>query len=338
MKPRWRRWSAFLVAALLTTGLLTPAAAGGRSGSGHGNGMIAFSAPDSVSDSGAWVARSDGSSARSLGLGLASYRLAWSPDGRWLVIQALQKEVEVMRPVIVRPDGRDARTLRPAGLSTQTDVAPCIWTPTGLQLVCQVISFATGDHSQDGLWMIDARDGRHARRLTTNPYPPAEDFGGGDIPGGVSPDGRWIVFTRARQDLTNPEKQTGALFLIGTNGKGLRQLTAYGVANSHDDALSSFSPDGRVILFGGADGSILTIRPDGRGLSQVKIRGTKGSAYVRSPSWSPDGTRILARMYLEDTESWGLYTVTPQGRQLTRLKAPAEAEVPVWGRAASHRR
>lgn len=322
--------SAGSVVAMLLVGSITGTASGeDRTGRETRSGSIAYAAPDpALDDNGAWVAKADGSHARSLNLPTFSYRLAWSPDGQWLVVQAWQGSV--MRPVIVRPDGRDARVLSPPGLSEQADVSPCVWTPTGAQLVCQVINFH-GDPSQDGLWLMDARDGRHSRRLTTNPFPPAEDFGGGDLPGGVSPDGRWVVFTRAKQDLTNAEGQTGALMLVRTDGGVLRQLTSHGTANSHDDALSGWSPDGRTIIFGGADGSINTIRPDGSHLTKVPIRGIKGGAYVRSPSWSPDGKRILARIFLESTGTWGLYTLTPHGRELTRLQAPETAEVPVWG-------
>lgn len=335
----WRRAMACMAAVTIVTGAVAAEAVGGDGIRPEGvrNGLIAYAAPDDrVNGPGAWVAKADGSDPRSLGLPTMSYRLAWSGDGTWLVAQALQgadtEDEAFMRPVVVRPDGRDARLLNPPGFPDRTDVAPCVWTPAGTRLVCQVINYY-GDHSQDGLWLIDARDGGHPRRLTVNPYPPGDDFGGGDIPGGVSPDGRWVVFTRARQDSTHPEGQTGALFVVRTDGSHLRQLTDYGVANSHDDALSSWSPDGRKILFGGADGSILTIQPDGRGLTPVKIRGITGFAFARSPGWSPDGRLILARIYLEQADSWGLYTLTPQGRDLTQLGAPETAEVPVWGSA-----
>ena len=335
----WRQAVACLAGATMLTGAVASEAVGG--GGPHAdvvrNGSIAYAAPDDrVNGPGAWVARSDGSHPRALGLPTMSYRLAWSVDGTWLVAQALQgadtEDEAFMRPVVVRPDGRDARLLHPPGFSDRTDVAPCVWTPAGTRLVCQVTNYY-GDHSRDGLWLIDARDGGHPRRLTVNPYPPGDDFGGGDIPGGVSPDGGWVVFTRAQQDTTHPEGQTGALFAVRTDGSHLRQLTPYGVANSHDDALSSWSPDGQTILFGGADGSILTIQPDGRGLTQVKIRGITGFAFARSPTWSPDGRLILARIYLEQAGTWGLYTLTPQGRDLTLLAAPESAEVPVWGSA-----
>lgn len=299
--------------------------------SGVRNGPIAYAAfVDELDNTAAWVAKADGSSARRLPLASFSYRLAWSPDGRWLVVQAWQGSA--MRPVIVRPDGRDARVLNPPGLPESADVAPCVWMPSGRQLVCQVIDF-TGDHSQDGLWMLDAADGRHARRLTVNPYPPGDDFGGGDLPGSVAPDGRSLVFTRARQDPANAEGQTGALFIASIPGGKLRQLTEYGLANSHDDALSGWSPDGRTIVFGSADGKVYTIRPDGKRLVETRLAGMKGFTFARSPGWSPDGRLILARVYNESAGGWGLYTFTPRGTRVTRVSAPADAEVPVWGRA-----
>ena len=326
------RWAAAAASILFSALLLAPVATAAPGPARHPhvrNGLIAYAAPDEVlnGDIGAWVARPDGSHTRSLSLGSFSYSVAWSPDGRRLVVQAWQGTV--MRPVVVRPDGRDARVLHPSSQFDEADVAPCIWMPTGRQLICEVINFNSDDHSRDGLWLMDARDLSNARRLTTNPYPPSGEFGGGDIPGGVSPDGKWVVFTRARQDFTDEQKQTGAIYVVGTDGRGLRQLTAYGVANSHGDALSGFSPDGKTILFGGHDSTILTIRPDGSGLRAVPVRGLSGKTWVRSPTWSPDGRQILARIYQEN--SVGLYTLTPQGVILTKIKAPEDAEVAVWG-------
>ncbi len=325
--------SVALAGALLAVPPMPSAVAGGvrHHGAHHAtrNGQIAYAAFDqSLGDFGGWVANAEGSSARSLGLPSLSYRLAWSPDGNWLVVQGWQGSS--MRPVVVRPDGRDARVLHPPGLPEQSDVAPCVWTPNGRQLVCQVIDF-NGDHSRDGLWLIDARDGRHPHRLTVNPYPPAEDFGGGDIPGSVSPDGEWVVFTRARPDVSVDERQSGALFIVRIDGKHLRRLTDYGLPNSHDDAVTSWSPDGRKILFGSADGRIFTIRPDGSHLAEITLRGVRGDTFTRSPGWSPDGKLILARIYVESAGGWGLYTFTAQGSRLTRVEAPEDAEVPVWG-------
>jgi Tol biopolymer transport system component len=37
---------------------------------------------------------------------------------------------------------------------------------------------------------------------------------------------------------------SGALFVANTNGTGLRQITPYGLANSNDNGLAHWSPDG----------------------------------------------------------------------------------------------
>ena len=316
-----------IIAVTLQLGPASPAATANGS-QGARNGQIAYAAYDpDLGDLGAWVANADGSSPRRLGLPSFSYRLAWSPDGL-LVVQAWQGTV--MRPVVVRSDGSGARVLNPPGLSQNADRAPCVWTPNGEQLVCQLIDF-TGDHSKDGLWLLNPRDLQNPRRLTTNPYPPGDDFGGGDLPGSVSPDGKWVVFTRVRQDPKNTEGQAGALFKVSIDGRTLRRLTPYGSVNSHDDALTSWSPDGCRIVYGSADGRIYTIRPDGTHRTEIQLRDINGASYARSPSWSPDGTLILARIYSEAAGEWGLYRFTPQGTHLTKIDAPEDAEVPVWG-------
>jgi Tol biopolymer transport system component len=95
-----------------------------------------------------------------------------------------------------------------------------------------------------------------------------------------SPDGRWLVFrTQRRQE---------DLFVVGTDGSGLHQLT-------NDPAMDrgpEWSPDGRRILFysnrGGRYG-IWTINADGSGIGKLAEIADETPIY---PRWAPDGKEI----------------------------------------------
>lgn len=103
----------------------------------------------------------------------------------------------------------------------------------------------------------------------------------GSIPVGFpdpSPDGEWLAYysTGKQQDL----------FIIRTDGTGLRQLTD----DAHRDLWPRWSPDGRRIAFTSnrtGSSEIWEVRQDGSGLQQLSR--TPGAHY---PVWSPDGALL----------------------------------------------
>jgi Tol biopolymer transport system component len=97
----------------------------------------------------------------------------------------------------------------------------------------------------------------------------------------LSPDGRWLVFFALRG------KQED-IFVIGIDGKGLRQLTD----DTYKDRQPRWSPDGMTIAFysnRGGTWQIWTIHPDGSGLTQLTH---EPQGIVNTPVWSPDGSRL----------------------------------------------
>ena len=116
-----------------------------------------------------------------------------------------------------------------------------------------------------------------------------------------SPDGSKIVFTA--KPAGSPTRD---IYVIGSDGSGLTQLTS----GSVDNAYPAFSPDGTKIVF--------TSRRTGT--SQVYVMNVNGSGQTQLtfdaqpkdqvPDWSPDGSKIA---YLADTHgiadivnpSWG---------------------------------
>ena len=81
----------------------------------------------------------------------------------------------------------------------------------------------------------------------------------------------------------------GHLFVSGSDGTGLRQLTN-GVPK---DNFPRWSPDGRRVVFsssrGGRNQEVWIINADGSGLDRL----TETTGGVWHPSWAPDGTRLV---------------------------------------------
>ena len=113
----------------------------------------------------------------------------------------------------------------------------------------------------------------------------------------LSPDGRWIAFTLTTAD---PEKNKNLsdLWIIGTDGKGLRRLTN----DPASDHSATWTPDGRWILFesnrSGAS-QIWMISPEGSNLRQF----TTLSTGATQPVVSPDGNWVayLSEVFPENS-------------------------------------
>jgi Tol biopolymer transport system component len=206
------------------------------------------------------------------------------------------------------------------------------WSPDSTRLLCQVIRFG-GDTSLNGIYTIRSSDGGDLTRLTVSPYPPQGEFGGGDIPGDYSPDGSQFVFMRAKPGADpNARHQRGALFVENADGTGLRQITPYGLPNSHDNADESWSPDGSAILFASEHGLLFVVHPDGTGVRRIPLDTGGGFSFAATPGWSPDGTRIVFSLFLRKTGQVDIYTAGPDGRDLVKVTdTPDFEDFPDWG-------
>src|SRR5215218_3575713 len=152
-----------------------------------------------------------------------------------------------------------------------------------------------------------------------------EDKGDGEP--AVSPDGRWIVFTRL---ISSPHFHA-VLFLMRRDGSGLRQLTDGGAAGSND-LQPSFAPSGRRVLFtrledetvrGTNQGDVYSVGTDGTGLKQI----TSGPAADRFPVLSPNGRQLVFARTPRFREPSGrvgfgrehIYSMRPDGSHLRDL-------------------
>jgi TolB protein len=143
------------------------------------------------------------------------------------------------------------------------------------------VAVEPGDHRYSyethGLRVFEPGVPGSERRLTEDPT---------DSDPQVSPDGRLVVFARTVEgDSANP---VSAIFAIGIDGSGLRQLTSADGGYGEP----TFYPSGRSIAFiGPGEGGfpdLYSMRLDGSGLRRIAAT----AAQERAPTVSPNGRQI----------------------------------------------
>jgi len=213
---------------------------------------------------------------------------------------------------IIRPDGSGERDLPlPAGT---LQLGPGAWSRDG-----KWIAFEGWDDTnpgQNGIYYGLASDGGDLIRLTH------ARNGMHDRPVDVSPNGSRVFFFRPIQGFPSyGNDQEGSLFVVDTNGEGLRRLTPrhmpVEVAGNGGGRLSR---NGKWIVFTSA-GTIWKIHPNGSGLRKV-FRDRKGRLAI-TPTWSPNGAYILFGLdpagqlgTVENAPSNGLYVIRANGSGL----------------------
>jgi Tol biopolymer transport system component len=166
----------------------------------------------------------------------------------------------------------------------------------------------------EGIYLTDQNGGSYPdfRRLTV---PPA---GGFDTGPNISPNGRKVAFRRVLSDF-GPDAAS-AIFVVGINGRGVRQLTPY----SLDAVYPRWSPDGRRIVFSSNRDTnfslqqIWVVNADGSGLTQLTHEPQDNPSLL--PDWSPDGSQIVFAAFL----SRGFFT------QLRVMNADGSDEHVIW--------
>ncbi|MFF1818533.1 TolB family protein [Kribbella sp. NPDC058245] len=311
---------------VVTLVALVPIGASAWAGGPPSSGQIVFSRYDPASgEPHIVIADPSGRHERGLALPLPSDNPIWSPDGSRILVFAFPPDGPP-RPATVRPDGSGFRLLKVPALPQDADVRCTAWSRRG-KLLCQVGRAAGGDPALNGIYTIRASDGGEVRRLTTNPYPPSGDFGGGDIPGDFSPDGSRFVFMRAKPgpEPTPDIGQSGALFVANSDGTGLRQITDYGLPNSHDNGLAHWSPNGQTLVFAGEQGELLLAKPDGTHLTRIHLQ-VEGDAFAFTPGWSPSGGRVVFSLFLRQSGQEDIYTADLHGGHLAQVTKTPEPE------------
>ncbi len=286
------------------------------------NGRITFGRfNDSIGDFEIFTAASDGSDQVQLLPGAAECP-RWSPDGTSVLVCAADP-AGLIRPATVKPDGTDFTLLDTP--DPTLNLGCWAWGAYGYRVACEGWDDIHPERAA-GIFTVRASDGGGLTRVTTNP------FGGHDIPGDYAPNGGRIVFARNNDPLQDPDNESAALFVVNTDGSGLRRITPWNFAEDW----GTWSPDGRWIAFTNTKGKLFFVRPDGSGLHQVPIAIEAGRAYASQPAWAPDGTRLVLRAYLTVTGEVHLFTVKADGTDLQEVAGTVgNEEFPDWGPAAA---
>ncbi len=263
------------------------------------------------------------------GEGVSALFSDWSPDGRKLAIDSDRSgQAQIW---VINADGSRARRL--------TDVAAGAfdpaWTPDGRMLAIDT-DFGDGP----GIFLIPARthDGAFVTRDQAQRVTLVTD-GGFDSEPQVSPDGKWIVFTRFSAECGSEtlEGCTTRLFRVRTNGSKLQQLTRVALNASAPD----YHPSGRWIVFDTGDnqvapnvGHIVVMRPNGSH-KRIILRGDSDD-FFNNPSFSPDGGQVSFTRFAADAADPAprIWTARADGRHPRQLlDSPTGDNKPDWGPA-----
>lgn len=216
-------------------------------------------------------AGSDGSHQRRLTQDQANFS-DWAPDGDRIAFDFIDDSG--VHIATIAPSGQDR-----GALTSSPGVQECPeWSPDGKSIVYDAFPFGQTTFSIS-IWVMDA-DGSKPRQLTSDAL---------DVEPAFSPDGTRIAFGRITGD--SPEGQLEAIYVINSDGTGLREVVAPRAGLEHAD----WSPDGRSITFNIApenaaaadSGSVLSVQPDGSRLRVIQPRTAvvSGPPSVNFPSW-----------------------------------------------------
>jgi Tol biopolymer transport system component len=283
------------------------------------NGRIAFEGlvDPSTGSKSTWTANPNGTGVRLLvPVNPVTCCGEFSPDGSKLVIPYPTKDGRIGTALI----NADGTGYTPFPISEpKLNVGCGLWSPDSKPLACE--TWDDKEPARNGVYTISSADGSGLTRVTSNPS------GGHDQPGGYSPDGKQLVFSRF-----NAAQLGVGLFIVNTDGSGEHRLTPKGVLLQTGNT-GDWSPRGNLIIFsrlrvvGG--GSLWTIHADGTHLRQLKVEGLACGTSVgcHEPRWSPDGKKIIfAENGVGSTTQ--IYTINANG---TGLRHVTSGDDPSWG-------
>jgi Tol biopolymer transport system component len=305
-------------AAVALAATIVFASPGGASPTGT-NGRVAYDRSDQFGNQIVLTANPDGTQERTLVVN--SCCPGWSHDGNTLTVPYLLDDGRV-GTATVKADGSG---YNPLPIDDPTLNVGCgVWSPDDSQLACE--SWDNSNPARGGIYTMSPVDGSGLTRLT-NP-----GFGGDDLPGAYSPNGKRLVFVRF-----DANGDSLGVFVIKTDGTDLRRITPPGTLIQPGNT-GDWSPQGNQIVFSrhvSADvrGSIWVVNSDGSGLHEINVQGLAcGSSGFgcHAPHWSPDGTKII---FAGNSPLTGvnIYTANVDGSGLHQLTADGSSDDPVWG-------
>lgn len=229
----------------------------------------------------------------------------WSPDGQRIAFNAGHDDPDVndsLEPWDIYTMNRDGGDVVKLTNATALNGDPA-WSPDG-----KLIAFDSSEKGREGIWVMDAADGGHKRRVAALPDGSRQDYAPS-----FSSDGKRLVFDRE----VDPDSDDDALWIVNLDGTDLHRLTPPGI--SPDKA--EWSPDDSRIVFdaykpGDEQTTIWIIDADGGHPTDLMPKGGTSDGYSK-PTWSPDGSLILMTHGVHPGPSrLGLAVVRPDGSGL----------------------
>ena len=138
-----------------------------------------------------------------------------------------------------------------------------------------------------------------------------------------SPDGTQVAFFRTKVGI-NPDG-AGAIFVVNTNGTGLRRVTPWGWAFLHE----SWSPDGQWIAFQKPYGELYLVHRTGPAC--IRCRSPCRPAWGRwTPSGRPTARGSCSRRRTANTST--IWAAHPDGSGLQQITdvPGAQLSLPDW--------
>jgi len=232
----------------------------------------------------------------------------WSPDGKTILVTSTAGPAETAlpgRPATVASDGSDFRLLD--GVEDRTlNLACLVFSPDGTRIACGGFNDLG---VPTGIYTVRATDGGGLRMVT--------DADG--VPADYSPEGEQIVFVGEDPDTGSSSDEAGTLFVVGSDGTNLREITEPNAVLPLPFTHGGWSPDGQWIVFMGADRTLRLVHPDGTDEHAVPLDPDAGVGEVVGATWSPDGAWIAFSARSVGEEDSDIYLVRPDGSELQQL-------------------
>ena len=284
---------------------------------GPENGRITFSRYDpALGAFSLWVADPDGQNQQLLVSGPTSFS-DWSPSGTRIAFDFANDTGVHIATINATGGSRQDLTSAPGIQETPK------WSPDGQWITYGAFDPQTQDWADfsTSIWVMRS-DGSDARRVTHDGF---------DVEPAFSPDGNQILFGRIMGQ--SPAGQLEALYVVNTDGTGLREIVPARAGLEHPD----WSPDGRWITFnmGPEDpnapdsGAVLAIQPNGQGLHTLRAP-TRHLRFYKA-MWSPDGKRLLMGCFDTRVRREQLCTATAGGGHVSIVEDTMDANWPAWG-------